>query len=87
MCDARPCGRGAGSTQSPVGDLSAARMEAKQSRIFRHDVAQRYVTVRRFCNLIARMYGFMRPEADVRQADGFISILKCARTTSGYDGP
>jgi len=66
----------AGLTPSPVQDLTAAPVEeAKQDKFFRHD----RLTLRRLCELFARLCGLERVDADVARADRYVAVLKTAR--------
>ena len=66
----------AGLTPSPVHDLTAAPVEeAKQDKFFRHD----RLTLRRLCELFARLCGLERVDADVARADRYVAVLKTAR--------
>lgn len=66
----------AGLTPSPVQDLTAAPVEeAKQDKFFRHD----RLTLRRLCELFARLCGLERVDADVARADRYVAVLKAAR--------
>jgi hypothetical protein len=62
----------AGLTPSPVQDLTAAPVEeAKQDKFFRHD----RLTLRRLCELFARLCGLERVDADVARADRYVAVL------------
>ena len=55
--------------------LFATQWNAERSKILRHD----WRTLRQFCTLLAQMCDFVVADADVRRADVFTGLLKCAR--------
>ena len=66
----------AGLTPSPVQDLTAAPVEeAKQDKFFQHD----RLTLRRLCELFARLCGLERVDADMARADRYVAMLTAAR--------
>ena len=61
---------------TPVYGLTAAPVEeAKQDKFFQHD----RLTLRRLCELFARLCGLERVDADVARADRYVAMLTAAR--------
>ena len=61
---------------TPVYGLTAAPVEeAKQDKFFQHD----QLTLRRLCELFARLCGLERVDADVARADRYVAMLTAAR--------
>ena len=61
---------------TPVYGLTAAPVEeAKQDKFFQHD----RLTLRRLCELFARLCGLERVDADMARADRYVAMLTAAR--------